>query len=53
MPVPSVLAEDLPPTLANYQKVANRSLDQFDELLNTEARQRPPAVPIQAASLLE
>lgn len=44
---------DLLPTLANYEMVANRSFDQFDELLTRQAnRNLPPAPSYLASSLL-
>ena len=40
------------PTLANYQAVANRSLDQFDDLLTLQANKNPHPAPVYTASLL-
>lgn len=47
-PVPK---SDLAPTIANYQRVANRSLDELDELLTTQANRHPPPAPIYTASM--
>jgi hypothetical protein len=41
----------LPPTVANYQAVANRSLDQLDDLLTLQANKPQHSVPIYTASL--
>ena len=44
---------ELQPTLSNYEMVANRSLDQFDELLTRQAnRNLPPAPSYRVSSLL-
>jgi hypothetical protein len=42
---------DLPPTIANYQSVANRSLDELDELLTRQANGNPPSAPIYTTSM--
>jgi hypothetical protein len=42
---------DLAPTIANYQRVANRSLDELDELLTRQANRHPPPAPIYTASM--
>jgi anti-sigma factor RsiW len=42
---------DLEPTVANYQRVANRSLDELDDLLTRQANRNPPPVPIYTASM--
>jgi hypothetical protein len=47
-PVPE---SDLPPTIANYQRVANRSLDELDELLTRQGNRRPLPAPIYTASM--
>jgi len=41
---------DLPPTIANYQMIANQSLEQLDELLSRQANRNPLPAPIYAAS---
>jgi anti-sigma factor RsiW len=43
---------DLPPTIANYQMVANRSLEQLDELLTRQGNRNLPPAPIYTASTL-
>jgi hypothetical protein len=43
---------DLPPTLANYNAVANRSLDDLDDLLARQANRRHSPAPIYRASVL-
>jgi hypothetical protein len=40
------LKSDLPPTIANYQMVANESLDKLDELLTRQGDRNPSPVPI-------
>ena len=47
---PSDLKSDLPPTVANYQRIASRSLDDLDELLTLQSRRNPPAIPSYTAS---
>ena len=42
---------DLSPTIANYQQVANRSLDELDDLLTRQANRNPPPAPIYTASM--
>lgn len=42
---------DLPPTIANYQRVANRSLDELDELLTRQGNRNPSPAPIYTASM--
>jgi anti-sigma factor RsiW len=37
---------DLAPTLANYQMVANQSLEQLDDLLTRQGNRNPPPVPV-------
>jgi len=43
---------DLPPTIANYQRVANRSLDELDELLTRQGNRHPSPAPIYTASTM-
>ena len=43
---------DLPPTIANYQMVANRSLEQLDDLLTRQGNRNLPPAPIYTASSL-
>jgi hypothetical protein len=49
--LPPDIRSDLPPTIANYQRIANRSLDDFDELLNRQGKRNPPPTPIFTASM--
>jgi anti-sigma factor RsiW len=49
--VPPGPQSDLPPTIANYQRVANRSLDELDELLTRQAKRNPAPAPIYTASM--
>jgi len=58
-PVPNVakvsppnVKTELDPTISNYQMIANRSLEKFDELLNRQATRNPSAGPIYTASML-
>jgi anti-sigma factor RsiW len=44
------LDETPPPTFANYQKVANQSLEKLDELLTREGNQNFSSAPIYTAS---
>ena len=46
----SGLNSELPPTLANYRLVANRSLENLDELLTRQANRKRSPVPIYRAS---
>jgi len=41
---------DLDPTFSNYQMVANRSLEELDELLTRQGNKNPPPIPIYTAS---
>jgi hypothetical protein len=41
---------DLPPTIANYDMVANQSLDKLDDLLNRQGNRNPQRGPIYNAS---
>jgi anti-sigma factor RsiW len=43
---------DLAPTIANYQRVANQSLDKLDELLTKQGNRPLPSMPIYTASAL-
>jgi hypothetical protein len=42
---------DLAPTIANYQMVANQSLEKLDELLTRQGNKRLPPAPIYTASM--
>jgi len=42
----------LDPTISNYQMVANRSLEELDELLTKQGRRNPPPTPLYTASTL-
>jgi anti-sigma factor RsiW len=44
--------QDLEPTLSNYQVVANRSLEELDELLTRQGNRNPPPTPLYTASTL-
>jgi len=46
-------APELPPTFANYQMVANQSLDKFDELLSKQGNRNPFSTRTYAASRME
>ncbi len=48
---PPALKSDLPPTIANYRRVANHSLDELDELLTRQANRNPSPAPIYTASI--
>ena len=43
---------DLAPTIANYHRVANQSLDKLDALLTRQANRALPPMPIYTASML-
>jgi hypothetical protein len=43
---------DLLPTIANYQMVANQSLQKLDELLDQQAKRTLPSTPVYTASML-
>jgi hypothetical protein len=43
---------DLAPTIANYQRVANQSLDKLDALLTRQGNRPLPPMPIYTASTL-
>ena len=49
--VPQGSKSDLSPTVANYQRTASRSLDELDELLTKQARQRRVPAAIYTASM--
>ena len=49
--LPPARKSDLAPTIANYQSVANRSLDELDDLLTRQANRNPPPAPIYTASM--
>ena len=49
--LPPALKSDLAPTIANYQRVANRSLDELDELLTRQANRNPSPAPVYTASM--
>jgi len=41
---------DLPPTISNYQMIANHSLEKLDEVLTTEGNRNPPPAPVYTVS---
>lgn len=43
---------DFVPTIANYQMIANRSLESFDKVLSEQARKKVPPAPLYTASAL-
>jgi anti-sigma factor RsiW len=49
--LPPDIRSDLPPTIANYQRIATRSLDELDELLTKQGKRNPSPTPIYTASL--
>jgi anti-sigma factor RsiW len=49
-PAMTHLRTDLPPTIANYQTIANQSLEKLDELLSRQANRNPSATRIYTAS---
>ena len=53
--VPAVLPldikSDMPPTIANYQRIASRSLDELDELLTRQGKRRSSPTPNYTASM--
>jgi anti-sigma factor RsiW len=49
--LPPAPRSDLSPTIANYQRVAIRSLDELDELLTRQANRNPSPAPIYTASI--
>jgi anti-sigma factor RsiW len=48
---PVSVQRDLSPSVANYQRAAARSLDEFDELLTAQARHTQSHAPIYTASI--
>jgi hypothetical protein len=44
--------DDLAPTIANYQRVANQSLDKLDALLTRQGNRPLPSMPIYTASTI-
>ena len=51
-PLVSDADDDLAPTIANYQRVANQSLDKLDALLTRQGNRSLPPMPIYTASTL-
>jgi hypothetical protein len=49
--LPPDIKSDLPPTIANYQRIATRSLDELDELLTMQGKRNPSPTPIYTASM--
>jgi len=49
---PSVIASELQPTIANYQSVANRSLDELDELVTRQARHYPSQPALSSSTMV-
>jgi anti-sigma factor RsiW len=49
--LPPDIKSDLPPTIANYQRIATRSLDELDELLTRQGKRRSSPTPIYTASV--
>ena len=49
---PPLLKADMSPTLSNYQRVANQSLEALDELLTRQGNRNLPQVPVYTASIL-
>jgi anti-sigma factor RsiW len=49
--LPPDIKGDLSPTIANYQRIATRSLDDFDELLTRQSKRDPSPTPNYTASL--
>jgi Putative zinc-finger len=45
VPPPPMPARDLSASVANYERVASRSLDELDDLLTQQARRNPPSAP--------
>ena len=48
---PADIKSDLPPTIANYQRVAAKSLDDLDDLLTAQSKHHASPAPIYTASL--
>ena len=49
--LPAGIKSDLPPTIANYRRIATRSLDELDELLTMQGKRNPSPTPIYTASM--
>jgi len=49
--LPPDVKSDMPPTIANYQRIATRSLDELDELLTRQGRRSSSPTPIYTASM--
>jgi anti-sigma factor RsiW len=49
--LPPVMKSDMPPTIANYQRIAARSLDELDELLTRQGKRSSSPTPIYTASM--
>jgi anti-sigma factor RsiW len=49
--LPPDIKSDLPPTIANYERIATRSLDELDELLTVQSKRNPSPTPTYTASL--
>jgi hypothetical protein len=49
--LPPDIRSDMPPTIANYQRIATRSLDELDELLTMQGKPSSSPIPIYTASL--
>jgi anti-sigma factor RsiW len=49
--LPPDIKSELSPTIANYQRIATRSLDELDELLTKQGKRNPSPTPIYTASL--
>ena len=49
--LPPDIRSDLPPTIANYQRIATRSLDELDELLTRQGKRCSSPTPIYTASM--
>jgi len=47
-----LVRSDLDPTLSCYQRVANRSLEELDELLTRQGNRNPPPTPLYTAATL-
>jgi hypothetical protein len=50
-PTPLARGRDLSPSVANYQRAALRSLDEFDDLLTAQADRQPSPAPVYTASI--
>jgi anti-sigma factor RsiW len=49
--LPPDIRSDMPPTIANYQRIATRSLDELDELLTRQGKRSSSPAPIYTASM--